>query len=45
MKVQGHTPPETNLLGTIFISWFPMILLIGVSDFHCASNVGSGGGR
>ncbi len=37
VKVQGTPPEEQSLLGTIFISWFPMILLIGV-DFLHASN-------
>lgn len=33
VKVQGTPPEEQSLLGTIFISWFPMILLIGVWIF------------
>ncbi|CRZ95225.1 cell division protein FtsH [Vibrio cholerae] len=43
MKVQGTPPEEQSLLGTIFISWFPMILLIGVWIFFMRQMQGGGG--
>ncbi len=43
MKVQGTPPEEQSLLGTIFISWFPMILLIGVWNFFMRQMQGGGG--
>ncbi|EPE37827.1 ATP-dependent zinc metalloprotease [Candidatus Photodesmus katoptron] len=43
VKVQGTPPEEQSLLGTIFISWFPMILLIGVWIFFMRQMQGSGG--
>ncbi|WP_448163711.1 ATP-dependent metallopeptidase FtsH/Yme1/Tma family protein, partial [Bacillus mobilis] len=30
VKVVGEPPEEPSLLASIFISWFPMLLLIGV---------------
>ena len=45
VKVQGTPPEEQSLLGTIFISWFPMILLIGVWIFFMRQMQGGGGGK
>ncbi len=43
VKVSGTAPEEQSLLGTIFISWFPMILLIGVWIFFMRQMQGGGG--
>ncbi len=43
VKVQGTPPEEQSLLSTIFISWFPMILLIGVWIFFMRQMQGGGG--
>jgi cell division protease FtsH len=43
VKVLGTPPEEQSLLGTIFISWFPMILLIGVWIFFMRQMQGGGG--
>ncbi|EOX3397372.1 ATP-dependent zinc metalloprotease FtsH [Vibrio cholerae] len=43
VKVQGTPPEEQSLLGTIFISWVPMILLIGVWIFFMRQMQGGGG--
>lgn len=43
VKVQGTPPEEQSLLGAIFISWFPMILLIGVWIFFMRQMQGGGG--
>jgi len=43
VKVMGTPPEEQSLLGTIFISWFPMILLIGVWIFFMRQMQGGGG--
>ncbi|ENM3819757.1 ATP-dependent zinc metalloprotease FtsH [Vibrio cholerae] len=43
VKVQGTPPEQQSLLGTIFISWFPMILLIGVWIFFMRQMQGGGG--
>ncbi|EKG0019106.1 ATP-dependent zinc metalloprotease FtsH [Vibrio cholerae] len=43
VKVRGTPPEEQSLLGTIFISWFPMILLIGVWIFFMRQMQGGGG--
>ncbi|CAM2863694.1 ATP-dependent zinc metalloprotease FtsH [Vibrio diazotrophicus] len=43
VKVQGTAPEEQSLLGTIFISWFPMILLVGVWIFFMRQMQGGGG--
>ncbi|WP_064668973.1 ATP-dependent zinc metalloprotease FtsH [Vibrio nigripulchritudo] len=43
VKVVGTPPEEQSLLGTIFISWFPMILLIGVWIFFMRQMQGGGG--
>ncbi|MFP1557533.1 ATP-dependent metallopeptidase FtsH/Yme1/Tma family protein [Escherichia coli] len=40
VKVVGDTAEEPSLLASIFISWFPMLLLIGVWIFFHASNAG-----
>ncbi|MEZ8105008.1 MULTISPECIES: ATP-dependent zinc metalloprotease FtsH [Vibrio] len=45
VKVQGTPPEEQSLLSTIFISWFPMILLIGVWIFFMRQMQGGGGGK
>ncbi|OBT17251.1 ATP-dependent metalloprotease [Vibrio sp. UCD-FRSSP16_10] len=45
VKVSGTPPEEQSLLGTIFISWFPMILLIGVWIFFMRQMQGGGGGK
>ncbi|MHA2938563.1 ATP-dependent zinc metalloprotease FtsH [Vibrio sp. RC27] len=43
VKVEGTPPEEQSLLGTIFISWFPMILLVGVWIFFMRQMQGGGG--
>jgi cell division protease FtsH len=43
VKVTG--PSEHGLLMTIFINWFPMLLLIGVWIFFMRQMQGGGGGR
>ncbi|WP_428771343.1 ATP-dependent zinc metalloprotease FtsH [Vibrio sp.] len=43
VKVQGTPPEQESLLGTIFVSWFPMILLIGVWIFFMRQMQGGGG--
>jgi cell division protease FtsH len=43
VKVLGTAPEEQSLLGTIFISWFPMILLVGVWIFFMRQMQGGGG--
>ncbi|TVO40051.1 ATP-dependent zinc metalloprotease FtsH [Vibrio algivorus] len=43
VKVSGTPPEQQSLLGTIFISWFPMILLIGVWIFFMRQMQGGGG--
>ncbi|WP_026016600.1 ATP-dependent zinc metalloprotease FtsH [Catenovulum agarivorans] len=43
VKVEGIEPEEPSLLGTIFISWFPMILLIAVWIFFMRQMQGGGG--
>lgn len=44
-KVQtiGRPPEKTSFLGQIFISWFPMVLLIGVWIFFMRQMQGGGG--
>ena len=39
----GELPEETSFLTTIFVSWFPMILLIGVWIFFMRQMQGGGG--
>ncbi|WP_150137631.1 ATP-dependent zinc metalloprotease FtsH [Candidatus Enterovibrio escicola] len=41
--VRGTPPKETNIFTTIFISWFPMLLLIGVWIFFMRQMQGGGG--
>ncbi len=43
VKATGDMPEETSFLTTIFISWFPMILLIGVWIFFMRQMQGGGG--
>lgn len=43
MKVVGEPPEEPSLLASIFISWFPMLLLIGVWIFFMRQMQGGGG--
>jgi len=43
VRASGELPEETSFLTTIFISWFPMILLIGVWIFFMRQMQGGGG--
>jgi cell division protease FtsH len=43
VKVIGEKPEEPSLLTSIFISWFPMLLLIGVWVFFMRQMQGGGG--
>ena len=43
VKVLGEPPEEPSLLTSIFISWFPMLLLIGVWVFFMRQMQGGGG--
>ena len=43
VKVVGEPPEEPSLLASIFISWFPMLLLIGVWIFFIRQMQGGGG--
>lgn len=43
VKVVGTPPEEPSLIASIFISWFPMILLIGVWIFFMRQMQGGGG--
>ncbi len=43
VKVIGEPPEEPSLLTSIFISWFPMLLLIGVWIFFMRQMQGGGG--
>jgi cell division protease FtsH len=43
VKVLGTPPEEPSLLASIFISWFPMLLLIGVWVFFMRQMQGGGG--
>lgn len=43
VKVIAQPPEETSLLTSIFISWFPMLLLIGVWIFFMRQMQGGGG--
>ncbi|WP_113739045.1 ATP-dependent zinc metalloprotease FtsH [Aeromonas veronii] len=42
VKVMGEKPEEPSLLTSIFISWFPMLLLIGVWVFFMRQMQGGG---
>lgn len=44
VKVVGEPPEEPSLLASIFISWFPMLLLIGVWIFFMKQMQGGGKG-
>ncbi|MFQ3198392.1 MAG: cell division protease FtsH [Paraglaciecola sp.] len=43
VKILGEPPEESSLLTSIFISWFPMLLLIGVWIFFMRQMQGGGG--
>jgi len=43
VRASGKLPEETSFLTTIFVSWFPMILLIGVWIFFMRQMQGGGG--
>ena len=43
VKVLGTPPEEPSMLASIFISWFPMLLLIGVWVFFMRQMQGGGG--
>jgi len=43
VNASGERPEETSFLTTIFVSWFPMILLIGVWIFFMRQMQGGGG--
>lgn len=43
VKVVGTPPEEPSILASIFISWFPMLLLIGVWIFFMRQMQGGGG--
>ncbi len=42
VQIQGALPQERSLLASIFVSWFPMILLIGVWIFFARQMQGGG---
>ncbi|WP_219349783.1 ATP-dependent zinc metalloprotease FtsH [Psychromonas sp. CD1] len=44
VKVEGKAPETTSFLASIFVSWFPMILLIGVWIFFMRNMQGGGKG-
>ncbi|MCC2615796.1 ATP-dependent zinc metalloprotease FtsH [Aestuariibacter halophilus] len=43
VKILGKPPEQQSFLATIFISWFPMLLLIGVWIFFMRQMQGGGG--
>ena len=45
VRIDGKPPEQQGLLMQIFISWFPMLLLIGVWIFFMRQMQGGGGGR
>ncbi len=45
VQIQAQPPEQQSLLMQIFISWFPMLLLIGVWIFFMRQMQGGGGGR
>jgi cell division protease FtsH len=45
VAVFGKQPEESSFLTSIFISWFPMLLLIGVWIFFMRQMQGGGGGK
>ncbi|WP_372880554.1 ATP-dependent zinc metalloprotease FtsH [Psychromonas sp.] len=44
VRVEGTAPEETSFLASIFVSWFPMLLLIGVWVFFMRNMQGGGKG-
>ena len=44
VKIEAKAPEEQSLLTNIFISWFPMLLLIGVWVFFMRQMQGGGRG-
>ncbi|WP_028863718.1 ATP-dependent zinc metalloprotease FtsH [Psychromonas aquimarina] len=44
VQVEGIPPEETSFLASIFVSWFPMLLLIGVWVFFMRNMQGGGKG-
>ena len=45
VEIEGTPPEQQSLLMQIFISWFPMLLLIGIWIFFLRQMQGGGGGR
>ena len=45
VQINGKAPEQQSLLMTIFISWFPFLLLIGIWIFFMRQMQGGGGGR
>ena len=45
VTIEARAPEQQSLLMQIFISWFPMLLLIGVWIFFMRQMQGGGGGR
>ncbi|MFO1351156.1 MAG: ATP-dependent zinc metalloprotease FtsH [Gammaproteobacteria bacterium] len=45
VDIEGKEPKQQSLLMQIFISWFPMLLLIGIWVFFLRQMQGAGGGR
>ena len=45
VEIEARPPEQQGLLMQIFISWFPMLLLIGVWIFFMRQMQGGGGGR
>ena len=45
VAIQGKPPEPPSLLGHMFISWFPFIVLIGLWIFFMRQMQGGGGGR
>ncbi len=45
VEIKGEPPKQESLLMQIFISWFPMLLLIGIWVFFLRQMQGAGGGR
>ena len=45
VKIEAQPPEQQSLLMQIFISWFPMLLLIGVWIFFMRQMQGGGAGR
>ncbi len=45
VEIEGRPPEQQSMLMQIFISWFPMLLLIGVWIFFMRQMQGGAGGR